>query len=282
MTRAAESLFVAQPALGMQIRQLEEDLGVALLVRHSRGVEPTAAGVLLHVRALAILRLVEETQGYSQPGWLKISISDSATDAKVGSRFVQLELDFADGKAPQGTFHPNVGLCEVENRVEEISLGALKGEPWEQVALPANMIQAPEELVLRFPDDHLLTLERIDAEILKLKHTDYARFERGFFYSGTRHEIILPCADQLMANFNGGVTIKGRDVACLPSLAAIPADAASLSDYPKQVEKVVPLLSVSGQLDRETASAYLDRFYGAVKLFSRSVLHLGRDSGYAP
>jgi LysR family transcriptional regulator, nitrogen assimilation regulatory protein len=28
MTRAAESLYVAQPALGMQVRQLEEDLGV--------------------------------------------------------------------------------------------------------------------------------------------------------------------------------------------------------------------------------------------------------------
>lgn len=62
MTRAAESLFVAQPALGMQIRQLEEDLGVALLVRHSRGVEPTAAGALLHARALAILKLVDETR----------------------------------------------------------------------------------------------------------------------------------------------------------------------------------------------------------------------------
>lgn len=62
MTRAAETLFVAQPALGMQIRQLEEDLGVALLVRHSRGVEPTPAGVLLHSRALEILDMVDRAR----------------------------------------------------------------------------------------------------------------------------------------------------------------------------------------------------------------------------
>jgi LysR family nitrogen assimilation transcriptional regulator len=62
MTRAAERLHVAQTALGMQIRQLEEDLGVALLVRHSRGIEPTEAGSLLHARALAILNLVEEAR----------------------------------------------------------------------------------------------------------------------------------------------------------------------------------------------------------------------------
>jgi len=62
MTRAAEQLHVAQTALGMQIRQIEEDLGVSLLVRHSRGVEPTKAGSLLHARALTILKLVEETR----------------------------------------------------------------------------------------------------------------------------------------------------------------------------------------------------------------------------
>jgi len=62
MTRAAEQLHVAQTALGMQIRQIEEDLGVALLVRHSRGVEPTKAGSLLHTRALEILRMVDETR----------------------------------------------------------------------------------------------------------------------------------------------------------------------------------------------------------------------------
>ena len=62
MTRAAEQLHVAQTALGMQIRQLEESLGVALLVRHSRGVEPTRAGQLLAERATEILNLVEQTR----------------------------------------------------------------------------------------------------------------------------------------------------------------------------------------------------------------------------
>jgi LysR family nitrogen assimilation transcriptional regulator len=62
MTRAAESLNVAQTALGMQIRQLEEDLGVALLVRHSRGVETTNAGSVLYTRAVAILKSIEDAR----------------------------------------------------------------------------------------------------------------------------------------------------------------------------------------------------------------------------
>src|ERR1044072_2156316 len=62
MTRAADQLHVAQTALGMQIKQLEEDLGVALLIRHSRGIEPTKSGKLLYNRAIEILRLVEDTR----------------------------------------------------------------------------------------------------------------------------------------------------------------------------------------------------------------------------
>jgi LysR family nitrogen assimilation transcriptional regulator len=46
----------------MELRDLVVVLGVALLVRHSRGVEPTKAGSLLHARALGILQEVEEAR----------------------------------------------------------------------------------------------------------------------------------------------------------------------------------------------------------------------------
>ena len=54
-TRAAESLYVTQPALSQQIRRLEAELGLALLRRTSRGVELTAAGADLLVHAEAVL-----------------------------------------------------------------------------------------------------------------------------------------------------------------------------------------------------------------------------------
>ena len=60
MTAAARQLNLAQPALGAQMRQLEAELGVSLLLRHSRGVMPTAAGALLYGRAQEILEAVEQ------------------------------------------------------------------------------------------------------------------------------------------------------------------------------------------------------------------------------
>lgn len=57
-TAAAEALNVSQPALGMQIRKLEEELGVPLLVRHSRGANPTEAGEALAGHAQSILAQV--------------------------------------------------------------------------------------------------------------------------------------------------------------------------------------------------------------------------------
>jgi LysR family nitrogen assimilation transcriptional regulator len=59
-SRAAATIFVAQPALSQQIAELEEQLGVILLQRSARGVRPTAAGEVLYREASAILRQVEQ------------------------------------------------------------------------------------------------------------------------------------------------------------------------------------------------------------------------------
>jgi LysR family transcriptional regulator, nitrogen assimilation regulatory protein len=55
LSKAAGLLHVAQPALGVHIRNLERELGVKLLERHARGVAPTKAGELLARRAKSLL-----------------------------------------------------------------------------------------------------------------------------------------------------------------------------------------------------------------------------------
>lgn len=55
MTAAAELLAVAQPALSRQLRDLEVEMGVSLLIRGPRGVRLTAAGVTFYESAVRIL-----------------------------------------------------------------------------------------------------------------------------------------------------------------------------------------------------------------------------------
>ena len=60
-SRAAKELRVAQPALSRQIRKLEQELGVDLLVRHGRGVRLTGAGSILLERAEQMIHLLRNT-----------------------------------------------------------------------------------------------------------------------------------------------------------------------------------------------------------------------------
>lgn len=62
LSKAADRLNIAQPALGRQVRLLEQELGVPLFSRHGRGMTPTPAGRTLVERATAILRLVEDAR----------------------------------------------------------------------------------------------------------------------------------------------------------------------------------------------------------------------------
>ncbi len=62
ITRAAARLYVAQPALGLQIRKLEQELDVELFVRHSRGVTPTEAALRLAAHAEILVRQFERAR----------------------------------------------------------------------------------------------------------------------------------------------------------------------------------------------------------------------------
>jgi DNA-binding transcriptional LysR family regulator len=58
--RAAERLYVAQPAISQQIARLEADLGVRLLDRSSRSVQLTTAGQTFLTQAYALVRQRDE------------------------------------------------------------------------------------------------------------------------------------------------------------------------------------------------------------------------------
>jgi LysR family nitrogen assimilation transcriptional regulator len=55
LTKAADRVHIVQPALTQQIKALEEEFGLPLLVRSSRGVRPTEAGRRLVMHAQPLL-----------------------------------------------------------------------------------------------------------------------------------------------------------------------------------------------------------------------------------
>jgi len=62
LTRAAERLHVAQPALSLHVKNMEAQLGTKLLIRGRSGVQPTEAGELLLRRARGILDDLARTE----------------------------------------------------------------------------------------------------------------------------------------------------------------------------------------------------------------------------
>lgn len=98
LTRAAEALRISQPALGLQVRNLEIELRTQLLERRSRGIVPTSAGVLLAERAKRILgevddakRAIHEHAGNAS-GEVTIGITPS-TNAALAARLIQRSAD---------------------------------------------------------------------------------------------------------------------------------------------------------------------------------------------
>ena len=122
-TRAAESLYVSQPALSQQIKQLEENLGVSLFDRSGRRVKLTDAGEVYARYARRALQDLEEgrralhdVQNLSR-GALRIAITPTFTTYLIGP----LITAFHDR-------YPNVTLSVQEMSQEQMEKQLLDDE----------------------------------------------------------------------------------------------------------------------------------------------------------
>ena len=79
ISRAATTVHVAQPALSQQIADLEERIGVQLLLRTPRGVKATSAGETLFREASLILHRMDKL-----PGMLKSAIGETQGTVRLG------------------------------------------------------------------------------------------------------------------------------------------------------------------------------------------------------
>lgn len=112
MTAASQKLFLTQPAVSQQIRNLEEELGVDLLVRGVRHIKPTSQGQLLFEYSQKIIHLTEQaklaiqTMGAEVSGPLRVGTLNSLGLHLMGPVFsiflknngnVRLQLKYGSG-----------------------------------------------------------------------------------------------------------------------------------------------------------------------------------------
>jgi DNA-binding transcriptional LysR family regulator len=87
MNRAAAKLNMVQSTVTARIRIVEEELGVQLFTRHSRGVEPSQAGLLLLSYAKQIGSLMQEASAaVKEDGTPKGQLRIGATETSLGLR----------------------------------------------------------------------------------------------------------------------------------------------------------------------------------------------------
>ncbi|MEK6627950.1 MAG: LysR family transcriptional regulator [Bdellovibrionota bacterium] len=103
MTAAADKLFLTQPAVSQQMKNMEDDLGVELIVRGSKQIKMTAQGEILYEHAKKILSFAQLAEvsiksiGAQLKGELRIGTLNSIglhLMSPVVSRLLKFNPDF--------------------------------------------------------------------------------------------------------------------------------------------------------------------------------------------
>lgn len=155
LSRAAATLNVAQPALGLQIRNLEAEFKKQLLVRHSRGVYPTDAGKILLVHARQILQEVDKSKRAigeldARSGLVRVGMTTSANGLLLAElyrlcqeRHPNIRLDIIEGNSGRLARMIQTGEIELGCLYSDGGISGLRHEivlndEWVFVSTPRN------------------------------------------------------------------------------------------------------------------------------------------------
>ncbi|WP_055474477.1 LysR substrate-binding domain-containing protein [Gordonia sp. HS-NH1] len=166
--RAAQRLHMAQPPLSQQIRQLEDELGVALLVRSTRRVELTPAGADYLQRVEAILDSVDAATRQAQriadgrQGNLAIGCVGSATYSLLPALVRALSVELPDvDVSVRGEMLAPAQIAALASG--DIDLALLR-VPMDTTGLQVESIRR-DRLIVALPHDHRLAHGAPDATV---------------------------------------------------------------------------------------------------------------------
>ncbi|MEK6771983.1 MAG: LysR family transcriptional regulator, partial [Pseudomonadota bacterium] len=182
-TRAAEELHLTQPAVSMQVKQLEESLGVALFEQLGKRIHLTETGTEVLGYARSITQQLDELEGVLNSmkglggGRLRISVATTA------NYFIPTLLGSFSRRYPDVTIS-----LDVTNR--ETLLRQLTENTVDLVVMGQPPVEADVEAEA-FMDNPLVVVAPLDHPLAKEKRIPLARLQEEIFLvresgSGTR------------------------------------------------------------------------------------------------
>ena len=157
ITRAAEKLFLTQPALSRQIQSLEDDLGKKLFERRKYSVKLTTDGAELFHDAEKILSLVHQTETKFK------TTGNVFGDIYIGCAESQAMKFFARAAKNVRDRYPNVRFNLYSGNCEDISFRLDKGLLDFYVTLQSVDVAEYNSLILPEPDTWGVLLRRDDS-----------------------------------------------------------------------------------------------------------------------
>lgn len=192
--KAAELLYISQPGLSRQIKQMEDDLGIKLFERNNRKVKLTKAGEYLKKELSSHLKSLNDIINHAQ--LLAKGIDGKLKLAYVGSAMQQLIprllLKFRESS-------PNVliNLTEMDNRSQiqalfdmDIDIGFVRLE-----RVPRGLKIQPattESFSLVLPDNHPIDESNFE-NLRQFKNENFILFDAS--YSESYYEKVMQIFD---------------------------------------------------------------------------------------